>query len=245
MKIIIPSWSRHQHYKERNPPWIKLHKELLDDPEYWALSDFEARVLIAIWLLASCSTVGGEVHMDGKDIAWRLRLNKSPETMSNVLKNLEKHGFIKVDSEALAPGKQDDIPETEEEKRQRERREAEERKKAEEEARVSKLIADVVLELNTVTGSSFEAGAESTAKHIRARINDKRTLDDFKAVIRDKQAEWGNDSKMRKFLRPETLFGNKFDGYLSEARRARVTPTIPGAVDWDAEAKALEGRKLQ
>ena len=40
--------------------------------------------------------------------------------------------------------------------------------------------------------------------------------DDFKKVIDVKSLEWNKDPKMCKYLRPETLFGNKFEGYLNE-----------------------------
>jgi len=47
-------------------------------------------------------------------------------------------------------------------------------------------------------------------------VNDGFTLEDFKTVIDKKCADWLNDAKMCKFLRPETLFGPKFEGYLNE-----------------------------
>ena len=30
-RLHIKNWGEFQHYKKRNPPWIKLHKKLLDD----------------------------------------------------------------------------------------------------------------------------------------------------------------------------------------------------------------------
>ena len=47
--------------------------------------------------------------------------------------------------------------------------------------------------------------------HIRARLEEGHTVDDFKMVIDKMNAKWGNDSKMVNYLRPETLFGTKFD----------------------------------
>lgn len=56
---------------------------------------------------------------------------------------------------------------------------------------------------------------ETNKKLIRARLKDGYSLDDFKMVIDKKVAEWiGTDQA--KYLRPETLFGNKFDGYLNQ-----------------------------
>jgi uncharacterized phage protein (TIGR02220 family) len=53
---------------------------------------------------------------------------------------------------------------------------------------------------------------------IKARWNEGQRLDDFKKVINVKSSQWLNDSNMNKYLRPQTLFGNKFDDYLQEFR---------------------------
>lgn len=54
--IRIKNWSKHQHYKTRCPPWIKLHNSLFEDYEFSRLSDKSKWHLVAIWLLASRST---------------------------------------------------------------------------------------------------------------------------------------------------------------------------------------------
>ena len=58
----IKNWKKHQHYKGRRPPWIKLHAALLDDYEFECLQDDSKMHLIAIWLLASRSR---DCHPDG------------------------------------------------------------------------------------------------------------------------------------------------------------------------------------
>lgn len=50
--------------------------------------------------------------------------------------------------------------------------------------------------------------------HVEARIKDGFKLKDFKIVIDFKIAEWSKNDKMKKYIRPETLFGSKFNGYL-------------------------------
>ena len=50
---------------------------------------------------------------------------------------------------------------------------------------------------------------------IEARFNEGFSVEDFKKVIDVKTQEW-KDSNMEKYLRPETLFGNKFEGYLNQ-----------------------------
>lgn len=53
-------------------------------------------------------------------------------------------------------------------------------------------------------------------KHIKARWNEGYRLDDFKRVIDTKVNDWKKEKKMHRFIRPETLFGPKFDSYLNE-----------------------------
>ncbi|WP_307852138.1 conserved phage C-terminal domain-containing protein [Neobacillus rhizophilus] len=51
---------------------------------------------------------------------------------------------------------------------------------------------------------------------MRARAREGFTLEDFKAVIYLKSAEWLEDPVMCKYLRPETLFGSKFEAYRNQ-----------------------------
>lgn len=54
MKYLkVANWDRFQHYKDRNPPWIKLHNTLLEDYEFTNLSDATKSHLLSIWMLAS------------------------------------------------------------------------------------------------------------------------------------------------------------------------------------------------
>ncbi len=74
----------------------------------------------------------------------------------------------------------------------------------------------VVAYLNRKTGKSFKHSTSKTQRNIRARFREGFTVDDFKRVIDVKCAQWGGDRKMAGYLRPETLFGPKFEGYLNE-----------------------------
>ena len=75
---------------------------------------------------------------------------------------------------------------------------------------------EIVEYLNGKTNSQYRPTAKKTQSLIKARYNDGFSLDDFKKVIDVKAAEWLNDSNMNKFLRPETLFGTKFESYLNQ-----------------------------
>ena len=80
----------------------------------------------------------------------------------------------------------------------------------------SRETVEIVNYLNEVCGTRYMANSKKTMDLIRARLNEGFTVEDFKTVIYKKAKQWKNDPKMVKFLRPETLFSNKFEGYLNE-----------------------------
>ena len=66
-------------------------------------------------------------------------------------------------------------------------------------------------------GTRYSASNKKTQSLIKARLaeNKEYTVDDFKAVIDKKIKEW-KGTEMEKYLRPETLFGTKFESYLNQ-----------------------------
>lgn len=77
-------------------------------------------------------------------------------------------------------------------------------------------VSDVVAYLNTKTGKAFRTVA-ANAKLIRARLAEGATVDQVKAVIDAKVAEWRDDREMSKYLRPSTLFNaTRFEQYLGQ-----------------------------
>ncbi|MFT9052068.1 conserved phage C-terminal domain-containing protein [Liquorilactobacillus nagelii] len=84
---------------------------------------------------------------------------------------------------------------------------------------------EIIDYLNEKAGTSYRATTKKTQTLIKARFNEKFSLDDFKRVIDNKVAEWKNDTAMNKFLRPETLFGTKFESYLNQNVKQNSTPT--------------------
>lgn len=75
--------------------------------------------------------------------------------------------------------------------------------------------------LNQQAGTAYKATSKATQQHINARLAEGFTLDDFRAVIAKKCGEWKGDAKMAKYLRPETLFGTKFESYLNAPQQSR------------------------
>lgn len=77
--------------------------------------------------------------------------------------------------------------------------------------------SEIISYLNQVTNKKYKV-TQKWKDLIKARWNEGQRLDDFKKVINVKSSQWLNDSNMNKYLRPQTLFGNKFDNYLQEYR---------------------------
>ena len=84
-----------------------------------------------------------------------------------------------------------------------------------EEDKNKNIIKDIVEYLNLKTNSSYRYSSDKTRRVINARLNEGFTLDDFKKVIDIKTTQWLGDQKMEQYLRPETLFGTKFESYLN------------------------------
>lgn len=99
----------------------------------------------------------------------------------------------------------------------------------------------IVEYLNAKTGKSYKSTTAKTKDLIKARFNDGFTFDDFKIVIDNKVLDWANDDEMSKYLRPETLFSNKFEGYLNE--NPRLKPDNPYA-DYADKARAKRFEKM-
>lgn len=108
MTLRVRNWERFQHYKHRNPPWLKLHRSLLDDLEWYNLPPYFAKIMISLWLIAS--------EKDGElpavpALAFRLRLTSSEvedalAALGHWLEPVNK-GSSPAASGALAERKQD------------------------------------------------------------------------------------------------------------------------------------------
>jgi predicted phage replisome organizer/uncharacterized phage protein (TIGR02220 family) len=75
---------------------------------------------------------------------------------------------------------------------------------------------EIVAYLNEKANKRYKWTSEKTKKSIRARWNEGFRLEDFQKVVDNKTAAWMGGN-MEAYLRPETLFGTKFEGYLNES----------------------------
>lgn len=107
-RLVVKKWEEFQHYKDRQPPWIKLHKTLLDDYEFHCLPVASRALAPCIWLLASESNDGSVAH-DPEMIAFRLRM--TVKDVEAAIQPLLSAGFLTLlqdASDTLAEGKQGD-----------------------------------------------------------------------------------------------------------------------------------------
>lgn len=84
------------------------------------------------------------------------------------------------------------------------------------------MVLEVITYLNSTADLNYRSSGKETIRLIKAREKEGYILEDFRAVIDSRTAQWKTDPKMSQYLRPQTLFGTKFEAYLNEARKDRV-----------------------
>lgn len=94
------------------------------------------------------------------------------------------------------------------------------------------IYSQVVDYLNEKTGKHYKSSTPKTKTLINARVKEGFTLEDFKKVIDTKCDEWLDDKKMCNYLRPETLFGTKFEGYLNQDKKNITTKDLSKKIDF-------------
>lgn len=111
-------------------------------------------------------------------------------------------------------------------------KEKEKEKELEIEKDIKYIVEQIVDYLNEKTGKKFKSNTSNTKKHIKARLNEGYTFEDFKKVIDTKTIDWLNNKDMNKYLRPETLFGTKFESYLNQQKKIFTTKDIENKIDF-------------
>ena len=82
---------------------------------------------------------------------------------------------------------------------------------------------EIISHLNEKANRNYKANGSKTRTNIKARWNEGFRLDDFLHVIDTMVKDWSS-TKYEKYLRPETLFGPKFEGYLNQSPRINPEP---------------------
>lgn len=129
--------------------------------------------------------------------------NRNPEPPNDILCNVE-NSQLTEDSDTTHGGLTDEIE-----------LELELEREIEIESRKG-IYCRVIANLNAKTGKNFKANSRETKTLIKARIDAGFTEQDFYTVIDNKTTQWLSDPKMINFLRPQTLFGTKFESYLQD-----------------------------
>ena len=94
MKFLrIREWAKYQHYRDRNPPWIKLHVELLSSYSWVSLDD--ASRLLAVVCMVLAARTGNRIPLDRDFIQRSAYLKKRPD-----IRPLVECGFADVVEEA-------------------------------------------------------------------------------------------------------------------------------------------------
>ena len=91
-----------------------------------------------------------------------------------------------------------------------------EEKIREEKKKEDKIIEEIIDDLNQVCSTNYKYNTPKTKELIKTRIKEGFTVEDFKKVHRNMFDCWYIDEKMREFLRPITLYSNKFESYLNK-----------------------------
>jgi len=182
------------------------------------LSDGEKGQLISIWIIAGDKK--GEIPHNAKVLQKVCGLDEVPD-----INKFIDLGFLEIinlsdDVNMASTCQPDDAPEKRrgEENRKEKHIVVQDKKPAR--PRPFFPSQEIVGYLNEKAGKSFKPNPKPTIQHITARFKEGFTLEDFKTVIDFKVNEWGTDPKMMEFIRPQTLFGTKFESYLEAAKAA-------------------------
>lgn len=211
------NWSHFQHYKDRCPPWIKLHKELLNDRAFMTLPTASKALAPLLWLLASESKDGTfDASID--ELTFRLRMPESD--IKTGLKHLIDKGFFVDDSEVLAECYQDAIPETETET---------ETKKSRGATRGSRLPADWKPNAELVEWSKAE----------RQDLDLRKVLEEFRdywtSVAGSKGVKLNWDATWRNWVRSQKADKQTFAQVAADVART----TVPAPANQDAALKQI------
>ena len=100
---------------------------------------------------------------------------------------------------------------------------------------------EIIDYLNFKVNTKYKDTTKKTRSLIKSRFNEGFTLEDFKQVIDKKCVDWLRDKDMSRFLRPETLFGTKFESYLNQKEGKITTKDLANNMDFTDFLN--EGRK--
>jgi uncharacterized phage protein (TIGR02220 family) len=214
--------------------WIKLHRKLMDNPIF----DNPNLLRVWLWCLLKASHDYHQQMIElqivdlepGQFVTGRFKgsdeLKINPSTFYKYLKTLEKLKMINLKSNnkmtivTIENWRKYQVEDAETYQQNNNKITTKEQQnntnKNDKNDKNDKNIYKYIVEyLNRKCNKNFKPTTKKTQSLINARIREGFTLDDFKRVIDIKCNQWLG-TEMEKYLRPETLFGTKFEGYLNE-----------------------------
>lgn len=226
--------------------WFKFHRELLDKPIWTNSTPEQKTVLMTLmsmvgyeeneweWKGDKYKTKPGQVVTSLPSIANKCGKGISIQNVRSSLKRFEKLEFLTDESTnknrlitivnwGFYQGSDDkptDDPTGNQQATNRQptaikKERTKEVKKESKEIKSELPFERIVDYLNRKANKSYKHTTPKTRAFIEARFNEGFTAEDFKKVIDIKTAEWINTDD-EKYVRPETLFGTKFESYLNQ-----------------------------
>lgn len=188
----------------------------------------------------------GEYALDGKlpdqqeSVAYGLFCSVKPLLDRSVKKaDAGRKGGVASANKREAKHKQ--TPSTDEATvKQNASKEQAEEKRKEERKEENEICDRIIGYLNQKTASKFSSKTDAYRKSIHARIKEGHTEQEFKTVIDKKVLEW-KGTEWEKYLRPQTLFGTKFESYLNQRSGAGrgINNFEPSGTDWNDVASQI------
>ena len=247
--------------------WIKLHRELLLHPIWQNSTPEQKTVLVALlcmanhkqnkweWMGKEYDVQAGQFITSLDSIVKACGKGVTIQNVRTAINRFERFGFLTNESTKTGrlitienwhkwqtlddqPNKASNRKTTD--NQQRPNKELTPNKNVENE---KKDIVEIVSHLNEVCGTNYGTGTKETQRLISARMRDGFKLDDFIKVIDIKAAEWLNDNKMKSYLRPQTLFGTKFEAYLNQG--AAGSGQVQRKVTTHEEIEAKKAEEVQ
>lgn len=215
--LKINDWDEWQTFrKDRgSPPWIKLHRKLMTCPKWAVLSDAEKGQLISIWIVAADKN--GEIPDDPTVLMKICMLDKKPNINKFIDLGLMTPTCQPHDNHKKISCQPLDAPEESREEQSREEESREEKRRADTmSGKPDDMAIGILNYLNDKACKKFQP-VDSNLKLINQRLKEGHQKEDCLWVIDAKVAEWINNEKLNKYLRPATLFNaEKFNNYIGE-----------------------------
>lgn len=213
--------------------WIKLHRKLKESPLYKDCNSKQRDILINLLLMVNHKSnkwifkgeehevKAGQVVTSLESIANMCAKDVSVQNVRTALLKFEKHGFLtnkSTNKNRLITIVNWELYQSEEEKQQTKQQASNKQLTTNKNVKNEKneIYSRVITRLNGLTSKNFKYTTKKTISYIDSRLKEGFSEQDFYKVIDIKVEEWLN-TDMAKYLRPETLFGAKFESYLNQS----------------------------